>query len=194
MRLVAAQCRVAFANAYPPIFFDRLARNTARRTAISHAVSDAGVRYRDMDDLRAGHAVSAFVTNQLWVSRGADVPLISAYTAGAHLARLAQENELTAFEYFLTDAAGHKADASFTARVLTEVDELLRGVLDTTRFEDSLVVTSSDHGNVEDASSTVHTRNPVPTILIGAGADRLAPRIHSLADVTPALVDLLLEK
>lgn len=32
-RLVAAGRRVAFANAYPPIFFERLARNKARRSA-----------------------------------------------------------------------------------------------------------------------------------------------------------------
>src|SRR5512142_579939 len=65
-RLIAANCRVAFANAYPPIFFERLARNSARRSATSYAAYAAGVRYRTIDDLRAGQAVSAFVTNDLW--------------------------------------------------------------------------------------------------------------------------------
>jgi len=191
-RLVAAQRRVAFANAYPPIFFERLARNKARRTAASYAVHAAGVRYRDIDDLRAGRAVSAFVTNQLWRDYGADVPLITARAAGRNLARLANENELTVFEYFLTDAAGHKANPAFTARVLAEVDQLLRGVLDTINLDDSLIVTTSDHGNVEDTSAKGHTRNPVPTILIGARRERIAPRLHALTDLTPALSDLLL--
>ena len=61
-QLVASQCRVTFANAYPPFFFQRLARNSARRSATSYAVHAAGVRYRDIDDLREGNAVSAFVT------------------------------------------------------------------------------------------------------------------------------------
>ncbi len=191
-RLTAAQRRVAFANAYPPIFFERLARNKARRGATSYAVHAAGVRYRDIDDLRAGRAVSAFVTNQIWRERGADVPLLTARDAGATLARLARENDLTVFEYFLTDAAGHKAQPEFTARVLAEVDDLLRGVLAEIALDDSLVVITSDHGNVEDTTAKGHTRNPVPTILIGAAREKIAPRIHALTDLTPALSDLLL--
>jgi 2,3-bisphosphoglycerate-independent phosphoglycerate mutase len=191
-RLTTAHRRVAFANAYPPIFFERLARNKARRTATSYAVHAADVRYRDIDDLRTGRAVSAFVTNEIWREHGADVPLITAHDAGKNLARLAHENDLTVFEYFLTDAAGHKANTNFTARVLAEVDELLRGVLDEINLDDSLVVTTSDHGNVEDALAKGHTLNPVPTILIGAGRAEIAPQIHSLTDLTPAISNLLL--
>jgi hypothetical protein len=194
LRLTAAKRRVAFANAYPPIFFERLARNKARRSATSYAVQAAGVRYRDIDDLRAGRAVSAFVTNKLWRDHGADVPLLTARAAGANLARLARENDLTVFEYFLTDAAGHKGNPAFTARVLAEVDELVRGVLDGINLDDSLVVLTSDHGNVEDAAAKGHTRNPVPTLLIGAAREKIAPQIHSLADLTPAISNLLLAK
>jgi len=194
LRLTAAKRRVAFANAYPPIFFERLARNKARRSATSYAVQAAGVRYRDIDDLRAGRAVSAFVTNKLWRDHGADVPLLTARAAGANLARLARENDLTVFEYFLTDAAGHKGNPAFTARVLAEVDELVRGVLDGINLDDSLVVLTSDHGNVEDAAAKGHTRNHVPTLLIGAAREKIAPQIHSLADLTPAISNLLLAK
>jgi len=190
-RLTAAGRRVAFANAYPPIFFERLARNTARRSATSYAVQAAGVRYRDIDDLRAGRAVSAFVTNQPWRARGADVPVITARMAGHNLARLVAENDLTLFEYFLTDVAGHKGDAAFTARVLAEVDELLGGVLEATDLNESLIVMTSDHGNVEDITTRGHTRNPVPTILIGAERARLASHLTALTDLTPALVQLL---
>lgn len=190
--LVAANRRVAFANAYPPIFFERLARNKARRSATAHAVHAAKVRYRDLEDLRNGRAVSVFVTNALWREHGADVPLITARDAGKNLARLANENDLTVFEYFLTDAAGHKADPGFTTRVLEEVDQLLGGVL-AEIAHDALVLTTSDHGNVEDSSAKRHTRNPVPTILIGAHQARIAPHIHALTDITPALVNLFLE-
>lgn len=192
MRLTAAGHRVAFANAYPPIFFERLARHKARRSATSYAVQAAGVRYRDIDDLRAGRAVSAFVTNHIWRERGADVPLITARAAGMNLARLATQNDFTLFEYFLTDVAGHKADAAFTARVLVEVDELIGGVLDATDLNDTLIIITSDHGNLEDVTTRTHTRNPVPTILIGAARERLAPHIHTLADVAPALMQVLL--
>jgi hypothetical protein len=193
-RLVAASRRVAFANAYPPIFFERLARAKARRSATSYAVESAGVRYRDIDDLRAGRAVSAFVTNKLWRDYGADVPLLTARAAGANLARLAQENDLTVFEYFLADAAGHKANPAFTVRVLAKVDELVRGVLDGSTLDDTLVVVTSDHGNLEDLTAKGHTRNPVPTIHIGARREQIALPIYSLTDLTPAILKLLLAK
>ncbi len=188
-RLTALGRSVAFANAYPPIFFERLARNSARRSATSYAAFAAGVRYRDIDDLRAGHAVSAFVTNELWIKRGADVPEITPFEAGLNLARLARENDFTLFEYFLTDAAGHRGQPEFTASVLEEVDQLLGGVLDGVNLAETLVVTTSDHGNVEDRSAKGHTLNPVPTILIGKGRGQVAPRIHSLDDLTPAIVE-----
>jgi len=194
LRFVAADRRAAFANAYPPIFFERLARGKARRSATSYAADAANVRYRDIDDLRAGRAVSAFVTNDRWHERSPDVPLITAYVAGRNLARLAREHDFTLFEYFLTDAAGHKARPEFTRFVLAEVDELLRGVIDGMDLGESLIVTTSDHGNLEDTSAKGHTLNPVPTLLIGAGRDRIAPRIRSLTDLTPAIVDGLLEK
>ncbi len=193
-QLVAANRRVAFANAYPPIFFERLARSKARRSATSHAVQAAGVRYRDLSDLRNGSAVSVFVTNKLWREHGADVPLITAHDAGRNLARIAKENDLTVFEYFLTDAAGHKAKPDLTARILDEVDQLLCGILAEINLADSLVITTSDHGNIEDKSAKGHTLNPVPTMLIGAGREEIAPRIKALTDLTPAIVGLVLGK
>jgi len=191
LRFAAAGRRVAFANAYPPIFFARLARNTARRSAISYAVQAAGVRYRNIDDLRAGRAVSAFVTNKLWRDYGADVPLITARAAGENLARLAAENDLTLFEYFLTDVAGHKANPAFTARILAEVDELIGGALAASDLDETLIVITSDHGNVEDATTRSHTRHPVPTLLIGAAREKIAARLHALDDLAPALAALL---
>ena len=193
-RLVAANRRAAFANAYPPIFFERLARGKARRSATSYAAHAASVRYRDIDDLRAGNAVSAFVTNDRWRESGADMPLITANDAGRNLARLANEHDFTLFEYFLTDAAGHKGNADFTRQVLEQVDELLRGVIDGIDLSASLILTTSDHGNVEDSSAKGHTLNPVPTLLIGAGREKIAPRIDALTDLTPAIADWLLEK
>ena len=192
-RLAAANKTVAFANAYPPIFFERLARNKARRSATSYAANAGDARYRDIDDLRAGRAVSVFVTNKLWREHGADVPEISARQAGSNLARVANDHAFTVFEYFLTDSAGHKGKPDYTTFVLKEVDELLRGVLEEINLDDSLVIATSDHGNIEDMRAKGHTLNPVPTLLIGAGRDKIAPQIQSLVDIAPAIEDVLTE-
>lgn len=193
-QLIDAQRAVAFANAYPPFFFDRLARGTARRSATSIAAGAAGVRYRDLADLRAGNAVSIFVTNERWIEFGADVPRITARDAGKNLARLARQNDFTLFEYFLTDAAGHKGDLERSVRVLIEVDDIMRGAIEASNLDDTLIVVTSDHGNIEDLTAKGHTLNPVPTILIGAKREKIAPQIYSLVDITPATLDLILNK
>lgn len=193
-QLIAAERNVAFANAYPPFFFDRLARGKARRSATSLAAGAAGVRYRDIRDLRVGNGVSTFVTNDRWIEFGADVPLITVRDAGNNLARLARENDFTLFEYFLTDAAGHKGDPDRSVRVLGEVDDLLHGAIEASNLDDTLIVVTSDHGNIEDINAKGHTLNPVPTILIGAQREKIATRIQSLADITPAITDLLMGK
>ena len=190
--LRAAGLEADFGNAYPPIFFERLARNKARRTAIMQAALSAGVRLRDIHDLRAGRAVSAMsLTNRVWVEHGAPVPLIGAREAGRNLMRLARENDFTAFEYFLTDAAGHRNDHEWILQVLAELDEFWGGLLDELDPADTLLLITSDHGNVEDWSVKGHTLNPVGTILVGVGREEVAPQIHSLVDITPAVLRLL---
>ncbi len=191
----AAGLSAEMGNAYPPIFFERLARNKARRTATMQAAIAAGVRMRDIHDLRAGHAVSAFsLTNRAWVERGAPVPLVTARQAGRNLMRLAQENDFTAFEYFLTDAAGHKNDHAWILEVLAELDEFWGGLLEEQNLAETLLLITSDHGNIEDWTVKGHTLNPVPTILIGAGREEAASRIHSLVDITPTVMHLLIAK
>ncbi len=190
-QLRALGLRVEHGNAYPPVFFERLARNKARRTAIMQAALTAGVRLRDIHDLRAGEAVSAMsLTNQVWVEHGAPVPLVTAREAGHNLMRLAQQNDFTAFEYFLTDAAGHKNDHAWILQVLGELDEFWSGLLEELDPRETLLLITSDHGNIEDWSVKGHTLNPVPTILVGAHREEIAPQIHSLVDITPAIVHL----
>jgi bisphosphoglycerate-independent phosphoglycerate mutase (AlkP superfamily) len=53
------------------------------------------------------------------------------------------------------------------------------------------VILTSDHGNIEDLSTRSHTLNPVPTIVWGASSQQVANRISSLADITPAILELL---
>lgn len=190
--LRAAGLCAELGNAYPPIFFERLARSKARRSAIMQAALSAGVRLRDIHDLRAGNAVSAMsITNKLWREHGASVPLITARQAGRYLMRLAQQNDFTAFEYFLSDAAGHKNERGWILQVLAELDEFWGGTMDELDPRKTLLIITSDHGNIEDWSVRGHTLNPVPTILVGVRREEIAPKIHSLVDIAPAVVRAL---
>ena len=64
--------------------------------------------YRTREHLRAGHAVSASLTNERFPDP-ADMPaLITAHAAGNNLERLSRDYDFTLFEFFLTDVAGHR--------------------------------------------------------------------------------------
>ena len=49
---------------------------------------------------------------------------------------------------------------------------------------------ASDHGNIEDSSSRLHTRNPVPLLAAGPAADRFAG-LRSILEVAPAVAACL---
>ena len=47
----------------------------------------------------------------------------------------------------------------------------------------------SDHGNLEESDHKRHTRNPVPLLAWGAGANDLVRGVSGLEALTPALTD-----
>ena len=85
-------------------------------------------------------------------------------------------------------------DLQAARNVLSNLARLIRGVLARIDLSRTSVILTSDHGNVEDLSSRNHTLNSVPTIVWGANKERMALRIHDLADITPAIVETLTQK
>ena len=190
-RLLASGKPAAFANAYPDRFLNRLGRGTERLSANTRAALQAGLKLRGPDDLIAGRAVSALLTNEYWQQWGYDVPELSTSEAGAQLAELAQDHALTYFEFWYTDVAGHRQDQELSLRVLSMLDEFIAGILDRLNLERTLLLVISDHGNMEDWTTPKHTHNPALGLLVGAGHETLATRLRSLQDITPVLTATL---
>lgn len=192
--LTQAGHRVAFANAYPDRYHERLARGTGRASAIARAAHMAGLRLRGPEDLRSARALSAFLTNQGWRDHlgYSDMPVISPDEAGRRLVRLVKDHAFTLFEYYHTDMAGHRGVRSRILEVLEQVDQFLWGVIEHID-DDTLVFIASDHGNIEDWRTTDHTLNPAFLMAIGDGGTPawLAERIQQITDVAPAIMELL---
>ncbi|HEV7746268.1 MAG TPA: hypothetical protein VGO56_14810 [Pyrinomonadaceae bacterium] len=182
---------ITFANTYTQKFFEERPRWVAATTA---AVEAAGLPFRTVPDLVAGHAVYQDFTNAVLIERGEDVEPRTADEAASVLARIVSENRFTLYEYFITDKVGHKQDMVAAKAVLQNLAALIRGVLTRIDLSNTSVILTSDHGNIEDLSSRNHTLNRVPTIVWGANKERIAGRIQSLADITPAIVETLTEK
>jgi len=182
---------ISFANTYPQRFFDERPRWVSATTA---AVEAAGLSFRTVPDLKAGRAVYQDFTNAMLIARGEDVKLRTADEAATVLASIVRENRFTLYEYFITDKVGHAQDMEAAKVVLQNLARLIRGVLTTNDLDNTTVILTSDHGNIEDLSSRNHTLNAVPTIVWGANRQHIASRITNLADITPAIVHTLTEK
>ena len=182
---------ITFANTYTRMFFEERPRWVSATTA---AVEAAGLGFRTVSDLNAGRAVYQDFTNAVLIERGEDVTPRTPDEAAAVLASIARENRFTLYEYFITDKVGHKQDMQTARFVLSKLAALIRGVLARIDLSSTSLILTSDHGNIEDLSSRNHTLNAVPTIVWGANRQRIASRIKSLADITPAIVETLTEK
>jgi 2,3-bisphosphoglycerate-independent phosphoglycerate mutase len=179
---------LAFANAYAPRFFATRPRWVSATTV---AVEAAGLPFKTIEDLRAGTAVYHDFTNRFLAERGEDVPVRTPEEAALILARVSREHSFTLYEHFIADAAGHEQDVEFALRVLRELASFVRNVLANLDLEHTTVMLTSDHGNVEDLSTRNHTLNLVPTLAWGPGRERVRARVRSLADITPAVFELL---
>ena len=179
---------ITFANAYTSRFFVERPRWVSATTA---AVEAAGLKFRTVDDLKAGSAIFMDFTNRILRERGEDVAEQNEEEAATILARIASENRFTLYEYFITDKVGHAQDMTTAKTVLTALAKLVRELLLRLDLQRTTVILTSDHGNIEDLSIRNHTLHSVPTIVWGKHRDRIAARIQTLADITPAIVALL---
>lgn len=180
----------ALANAYTPEYFAAVAARRLRHAAIALHALQAGVALRTVDDVRAGRAVYHDLTNARLRAFGHAVPLITPEQAGRVLARVALDQPFTLFEFFETDLAGH-GRVDDRVGVVERLDRFFGAVLEAADLKETLVLMTSDHGNLEDERTDGHTSNPVPALLLGPGASRMAERLRDLTDLVPACLDLL---
>jgi hypothetical protein len=181
----------AFANAYTGRFFETRPRWVSATTA---AVEAAGMTFRTLDDLRAGRAVFMDFTNAFLIERGEDVMPRTPEGAGEVLAGIVAGHRFTLYEYFITDKIGHAQDMEAARKYLQSLARYLRAVLAHLDLNTTTVLLTSDHGNIEDLSIRNHTLNEVPTLVWGAARERIARRVRSLADITPAIIEALTEE
>jgi 2,3-bisphosphoglycerate-independent phosphoglycerate mutase len=191
-QLLARGHAVTFANAYTRSYVDNLPRFVSATTV---AAMSAGVRLRMLEDLIAGQAVSHDFTNHFLIERGCAVEILEPEQAGANLARVAAEHDFTLYEHFITDRIGHERDRNLAYTLVREhIPRLTRFVgaaLEACDLTRQTVLITSDHGNIEDHSTRVHTLNPVATLAFGPEREFIAARVRSLTDITPAIVESL---
>jgi hypothetical protein len=201
-RLAKQGLQVAFANAFPGAFlallglphtedtgpqpdFPARLRKRAQGSASVWAMHAAGVRFRTFTDAREDRALTHDLDGHAAASRGFAVPRRTPAEAATVFWDLA--GDVTLFEHFLADEAGHLQDHEAASRALGTFDVFLRALV-ATRPADCCVVVCSDHGNVEDLRTRNHTLNPVQVLTFGAPSTH-AP-LKTVADVGRLVLQL----
>jgi len=179
-----------FANAY--YFMDRPEDiQKYRRRSVTTVAALSGIgKVRMKDALLCNEAVYHDLTRNALREYGFEGPFIEPETAAVHLLELAEKNDFTLFEYFMTDRLGHRGSPEQVQAMLGELDRFMHVLLEAEKPDGMLLVVTSDHGNIEEGGHSRHTGHPVPFVAQGYGEEVLRSSVHSLTDVTPALLRL----
>ncbi len=183
LRKLGKSC--TFANAY---WIDDPHRIPPRRQSVTTVMSLSALgKVRGKKELMAGKAVNHDITRHTMHTRGYDGELIVPETAADHLIGIAEKHDLTLFEYFLTDRAGHARNRDLVFQTLDTLERFLPRVGTFAEQPNHLFLLGSDHGNIEDLSTFSHTCNPVPLVALGTFAEKFQA-LETLADVVPAIL------
>lgn len=174
-----------FANSY---WIDDPYKIPPRRQSVTTVMTLAALgEVRHKEALIAGKAVNHDITRWSMHLRGYDGAIISPEEAADHLLSVAEENDFTLFEYFLTDRAGHSGNPDLIGECLDTLERFLSKASAFGQQGNCLFLLSSDHGNIEDNTTFTHTTNPVPLIAMGKGAEKFQS-LKNLTDVTPTIL------
>ncbi len=183
--------RPAFINVYRPIFFEHGPDALLPFLSVTSIANwQAGLQFFDLDHLLAKQAIYHDFTNFELKKMGFNVPLFSPEQAGAILAQASQHYDFCLYEYFITDWAGHAQNLELATHILVHLERFLITVIRNTDLSDTLILVTSDHGNIEDISVKTHTNHPVPLLAWGKNKQDLLSKCESLVDITPALLEL----
>ncbi|HEX7879236.1 MAG TPA: hypothetical protein VF720_07480 [Candidatus Eisenbacteria bacterium] len=191
-RATEAGYRAAFLNAYRPLFFD-LGEEIWNRpmSASSWNNRAAGLPFMTVDDIRDRRALYHDYTNREPIERGIELPEWSPEEAGRVLAEAAAEHDLAIYEYFLSDRVGHTGEHARARTIAEGLDRFIGSAVGAADLSEQTIVVTSDHGNIDDMTSRSHTMHPVPALVWGPDAPRLAARLDRLEDFAGAMLDHL---
>ncbi len=191
-KVAALGGRTAFLNAYRPRFFEIGAEIWKKPLSVTTWANGAArLPFFTLDDVTARRSIYQEFTNEDLRAKGFDVPLYSPEEAGEILAARSADYDFLLYEYFKTDVVGHSREMDRCVEVIGRLERFLEAALAAIDLNETLVLLTSDHGNIENLSVRTHTFNPALTLLWGKGAADAARQLRSLRDVACLVLDIL---
>lgn len=185
--------KVANVNVYRQEYLDRMhdPRDKRYKPSVTSVMSmSAGLQFRRVEEFNSGRGIYHDITGKIIVESGYDSTVITPDEAAERYIAISREYDFTLFEHFVTDLVGHKTDMQLAIDTIEILDDFIGALLKRMNCEEELLFITSDHGNIEDITIKTHTKNLVPTILYGKIPEKVQLDIHSLMDITPAVLEL----
>lgn len=176
---------------YSPLFRNRIRRSLSATTCMMIANH---MRPFGENDILNERALYHDFTN-LSLNGNGDFPRLPTFSpekAAEIIYNTSRNYDLLLYEYFQTDFYGHGFDMEDCIDLVRQLNRLVKYLVSLLDKEKDTLLITSDHGNLEDSTTQLHTNNLVPLITWGYKSDELRARIENLADVRPAIVDLFI--
>lgn len=191
--------KIDFLNCYSPGFFSHIQKNP-KLVSTSTLIQMASERpLKTLDDLRNKQGIYMDINHKILKEMFQEelkdedplLEILDEREVGKQVWKRFSDYDLALYEFFITDKVGHAKDFGKAEEVIHLLDNFFQGVLETLDFEKDQLIITSDHGNLEDLSTDVHTKNLVPTILYGKFTKEWKDKIQSLADIVPCIYNSL---
>lgn len=140
-------------------------------------------------DIRHERSIFHDFSNRSLIEQGYDLPEFTPEKAAEIIYKTSRNYDFTLYEFFQTDFYGHGSPFAECIKLIRELDRLVKHLISLLNNEQDTLLITSDHGNLEDFSTQLHTRNPVPLICWGYKSTELQERIDSLINVKPAIME-----
>lgn len=182
---------VSFINAYPNVFFDYISSGRQRLSVTTLSCSLNNIRLNSDTEVKNKTALTAEITNERWNRRlGYELEVITPALAADILLKAAAENDLTVYEYFLTDHFGHGRYNDELVQAYYNLDNFLYSLLTKLDVEKYTLLICSDHGNFENTGTKSHTLNPSLGVSYGKHSKFLFQNIKDLSQIKQTLINI----
>ncbi len=181
-------------NAYSQMYIERMEKKPRLRSVSSHIQLASGQAYKTLGDLEQGSALymdyTHEVMHEIYPELRDRFPVQKAYDRGCDFAEMARF-DLNIHEFFLTDRVGHDQSWEKAKWCIHTIESFLDGLVKNLDPKRDLLLITSDHGNMEDLTTKMHTSNAVPTFVYGKYAKEAVQKIQKLTDIPRFIYDVM---
>lgn len=177
-----------FVNAYPQKYFDTI-QNGKYQGVFAKSFLSTYNQLNTYNELLHQKALSGDITNKRWLNMGYNIDTISPLQASKIILDLGATYDFIVYEYFFTDHIGHeRIKGKDKKELLSNLEEFILNLAKLVIDNNYNLLLCSDHGNIEDLSTKLHTNNPAFYLAVGSQKQFFFESIKDISQTKNAIL------